>query len=766
MPPSIPIMNGKAFLLFTLFCVLANPAQATPPPYAGLTLEEALLSLQERGVPLVFTSRVVRPDMRVEREPEADDPLEILAEILAPHGLTTRSAGGRLVVVAADQGSRAEEAAPEERTVTRFLVRDQIDVTSQRPWIGEEISQLQLGRERALSLPRLGDDVLRSLKVLPGTAGNDATARLSIRGGREDELMVRLDGLELYEAYHLKDYSSALSILPPETVGSLELLSGTFPVEFGDRMSGVLDIVTVDPDERRSRLGLSALHLQAQSAGTFHDRRGAWLSSLRAGSLEIPFQIANRQDNPRFGDFFLKLEHSLGARQSLRGNVLASGDRLHFEEDREDTSEVFHTSYKNAYAWLTHQLVKGRDFVVDLRASASHVERERDGETVSESAERVLSDERNLDALALAQDWRVRTGAHTWKWGFDVRSLDMAYDYQNERAGEAVPIFGDPGSTTRFEEDFRGEQESAYLADRLTLDRLTAEVGLRYDRNSILGDGDLSPRLQLSASLGPRGRFFAAWGHYTQSQRLYELQVEDGETSFARTERAEHRSAGLERTFADSVLVRAEVYERRIRHPRARWENLFEPISKVPELEDDRVRIAPSGSLARGLELFLTAHLGSRTDFFLSYTWSRVEDKIDGRDVPRSIDQPHAVKADFDFEAPWRWDLNLVLRYHTGWPTTAVGVRSTEDGEVVPVLGPRNDERLPDYFRADLRASRKWSLRRGELLFYVELQNLTNRKNVRGFDVHLEEEDEGGGIVKTPKDWGGILPSLGLAWSF
>lgn len=760
-------MKGKASLLLLLFCTLAGsaPAHAAPPPYAGLTLEEALLALQERGVPLVFTSRVVRPEMRVEREPEADDLLGVLAEILAPHGLTTRSAGGRLVVVAADEGSRPDDAVPAERTVTRFLVRDQIDVTSQRPWIGEEISQLQLGRQEALSLPRLGDDVLRSLKVLPGTAGNDATARLSVRGGREDELMVRLDGLEIYEAYHLKDYSSALSILPPETVGSLELLSGAFPVEYGDRMSGVLDIVTVDPVERRSRLGLSALHLQTQSAGTFHDRRGAWLSSLRAGSLEIPFQIANQQDNPRFGDVFLKLEHSLGPHQSLRGNVLASVDRLNFEEEREDTAEVFHTTYVNAYAWLTHQLVKDRDFVIDTRASASYVERERDGQTATEDAERLLTDDRNLDAFALAQDWRVRTGAHTLKWGFDVRSLDMAYDYQNERAGETVPLFGDPGSTVRFEEDFRGEQASAYVADRLTFERLSAEVGLRYDRNSILGDGELSPRLQLSTALGPRGRLFAAWGHYTQSQRLYELQVEDGETSFARTERAEHRSVGWERTFAGSVLFRAEAYERRIRHPRARWENLFEPISKVPEIEDDRVRIAPSSSLARGLELFLSASLGERTDFFLSYTWSRVEDRIDGRDVPRSIDQPHAVKADFDFEAPWRWDLNLVLRYHTGWPTTAVGVRSSED-EVVPVLGPRNGERLPDYFRADLRASRKWSLRRGEILFYVELQNLTNRGNVRGFDVHFEEEDDQALLVKTPKDWGGILPSLGLAWSF
>ena len=50
----------------------AEGATRSPGPFAGSTLEQALLRLADTGLPLVFTDRVVSPEMRVEREPTAD----------------------------------------------------------------------------------------------------------------------------------------------------------------------------------------------------------------------------------------------------------------------------------------------------------------------------------------------------------------------------------------------------------------------------------------------------------------------------------------------------------------------------------------------------------------------------------------------------------------------------------------------------------------------------------------------------------------------
>ncbi len=122
------------------------------------------------------------------------------------------------------------------------------------------------------------------------------------------------------------------------------------------------------------------------------------------------------------------------------------------------------------------------------------------------------------------------------------------------------------------------------------------------------------------------------------------------------------------------------------------------------------------------------------------------------------------------FRAPWQWHLNLTLEIHTGWPTTrldALQVAGEDDeADVLPVLGPLYGERLPTYRRLDLRASRRFGLRRGELELFFDIQNLTDADNVRGFDVVFETEGDQAQVDETPKLWAGLAPSFGIRWAF
>lgn len=772
--PRAALLSG-ALLTAALLSSLAGaaPASAAPerPSFAGLTLEDALLALQQEGVPLVFTSRVVRPEMRVEREPEGDSLTALLLDLLRPHGLGLRSgAGGRLLVVPGDQGENLSEDAPDRR----FVIRDEIDVTSQGEGIlGEDASQIFLDGDGMRALPEVSDDVLRGLKILPGTSGDDVAASFSVRGGRPDEVMITIDGLEIYEPYHLKDYSSALTVLAPETVAGLELLTGAFPAEYGDRMSGVLNITTVVPDRRRTQISLTPINIQSQTSGT--GEKGAWLAALRGGSLELPFQVADEEDNPRFWDGFAKVERRLANGTDLRVNALVAGDRLDFAILSDDEiAEQFETSYENSYAWLTHGWLMPSGLNIKSRAFVSRVERDRKG-SMNDGDEFSLSDQRALDAYGLAQDWSYqRSPRHVLRWGADLRALRIRYDYANSISFEddnllAELIGQEDERTIAFVDRRDGEQIGLYVADRIRTDGWTAELGLRFDENTVQGDnGQWSPRLQLSRAIGEKANVFAAWGYYYQSQRLYELQVEDGQTEFALPERTEHRSLGWTATLSGGrhgpLVFRAELYERRIRDPRVRWENLFDPISKVPELEADRVRIEPLSSESRGVELFLNGAAGKRLNYFASYTWSEVEDRIataDGvRTVPRSVDQRHAVKLNADLRLPWNWQLNTNILYYSGRPTTAV-LTSPE-----VALGPFYGERLPNDLRVDLRLARSFELGRGEILFYLNIRNLANRENIRGFEVSIEDEDDELEVTQEAKTWGSILPTFGIRWSF
>ena len=74
-------------------------------------------------------------------------------------------------------------------------------------------------------------------------------------------------------------------------------------------------------------------------------------ASLRGGSLEIPFRLADEEENPRFWDAYGKLDSQLGPGHSLRGSLLYSEDRLEFSELKEEDLQDFGTRYHNGYAW-------------------------------------------------------------------------------------------------------------------------------------------------------------------------------------------------------------------------------------------------------------------------------------------------------------------------------------------------------------------------------------------------------------------------------
>ena len=652
----------------------------------------------------------------------------------------------------------------------------------------EPVTGLHLDREDIFALPHLGDDIFRAMTLLPGVSGEEVSAQFHVRGGRTDEVLMLLDRVELYEPFHLKDFGSMLSIITPRALSEVNLITGGFPAEYGDRMSGVLEMTTVQADRLETRLELGLLTAEVGNAGTFDEGRGDWFTSLRRGQADLALEFLGQQLKPRYWDAFAKASYQVRARHRLGLNALYSDDRLDtFHLDVGDTEEDYDTSYGNSYLWLTHQAIAGERLFVDTVASFGRVGRDRqaiekDLELDFEGAGFTLVDKRRLYATGLKQDWNWQASdRHYVKWGFDARRLTSDYDYFNLRALDdplADVRFEPRTGTTDFRRRLEGEQYSAYLSDRLRpTDDLTVELGLRYDEHTITRDANVSPRLNLVWATGPRSTLRLAWGYFYQSQRPYELQVEDGVTELTSAERTEQRVAGFERTFTtprgSDLLLRIEGYHRRVTNPRSRYENLYQPAEIFPEIEPDRVLFAPSEAEAYGLEVFVRGTAGPRVEWWGSYTWSRTEDLIDGRWVPRRIDQPHAVSFDVNFRAGKHWNVNLAWRYHTGWPTTALGGVTQEDDEgeleVVPVIGPLHGERLPPYHRLDLRASREWRTHRGVLGFFVEVQNLYDRRNVAGFDpdFDFDEGPDGQPVISfAPEIWGHFLPSFGITWKF
>src|SRR5262245_25243179 len=113
------VLGGANVALAATSPATTGASEAEPiPPLTGRSLSDALRLLQQRGWPVVFSSRLVRDSMRVEVEPTGEGRRALLDDLLRPHGLAVRDgAHDRLVVVAASPGpapdrGRSPAAAP------------------------------------------------------------------------------------------------------------------------------------------------------------------------------------------------------------------------------------------------------------------------------------------------------------------------------------------------------------------------------------------------------------------------------------------------------------------------------------------------------------------------------------------------------------------------------------------------------------------------------------------------------------------------------
>src|SRR5262245_1660177 len=91
-------MRHLARALVLLSC-WAAVAAADQPAFSGRPLEDALRLLQRAGLPIVFSSEVVKPDMRVPAEPHSRSPRQQLDELLRPHGLRAEAGPGKVILI-------------------------------------------------------------------------------------------------------------------------------------------------------------------------------------------------------------------------------------------------------------------------------------------------------------------------------------------------------------------------------------------------------------------------------------------------------------------------------------------------------------------------------------------------------------------------------------------------------------------------------------------------------------------------------------------
>jgi hypothetical protein len=636
-----------------------------------------------------------------------------------------------------------------------------------------------LSRDQLRAAPQIGEDLFRSVSRLPGVAASDFSAAFHVRGGANDEVYASLDGLELIEPFHLKDFDGAMSIIDVAAVEGLDLVTGGFDARIGNRLTGVMTMRTVDPppgSARQTELALTLSTVRASSSGTFSGDRGGWQLSARRGFLEYALRAAGEEDDlhPTYYDVLAKTSYHLGDHATVALHVLHAGDALTYQ-DAPDKPRL-ESAYASSYAWATADAELRAGLSIATVASVGRLTWDRRGTRVSRydgAQDLRVADERSLRLAALRQDWRwAPTTRAMLSFGGELQHGDASYAYDRldrqlrVSSGAIVPF--EVRATSTLEPN--GVASGAYATLRLQpLRALTTETGLRLDAQSWTHERQVSPRVAAALALTSRTTLRVAWGRYSQPQALYQLQVQDGRTVFDRAELAEHRVAGIEHQASHNLALRMEVYERKLPRLRPRWTSVDNSIDVFPEIEPDRRLFAPASGRARGIELLVSRSPARRVAWTASYALARATDDV-GIQIPRTLDQRHTVALDLTWRPSTVWRLGAAWSFHTGWPTTgftyAIDTLASGQVTVERLYGERNAERMAAYHRLDLRASRDFDVRGSRLSAFVDVFNVYDRDNPRGYDPRTIESNGRVSFEKGVDTLIPRLPSFGLSWRF
>jgi len=755
-----PRTSSRAALSFflSLSCV-ALAAQA-----AGTTrsVESLLQELKSAGIEVIYNSTIVPPELQASVDELPDDPLRAASAALRAHGLDLRQIAPRHYVVV--RVAAAPRAAP-----PRDAILAEVSVYASRFAIdGRSLAEpMVLAGPEINLVPGTHDDALRALKALPGLASN-VSARPYIRGSLSEDVLIRYDGITLLDPYHLKNFQSLVSAIDPAAIDAIEVFSSGFPVQYGTRSGGVISMTAPSlASGYENRIGASAISAGASTLGRTNKLPLEWFGAIRRSTLDLLEPVEDSLGQPQFSDSLGRLRWETPKGAWTAGWLLLDDE---LDLGAADDEELAHARYRDEYLWLARDHRFGSALTTRFSAVLTTAERERDGTVdAPDVAVGSLHETQEFDRFELTNAWSYEASASSsYSFGAELSMTHSDYQYRRE-------VTFSPEVAAAFDRDAHDALQTAirpeaityavYAANRRAWANLEAEFGVRVDAQDFDDLGQhtqVSPRLNLRYDLSRRTSLYASAGRFTQAQHIEEWRVEEGQARADPAQSSIHSVLGLTHETTHAARWSVEAYSKRWTRISPYFDNTLNPLSLLPDLAPDRVRLAPTASEATGLEINGRMPLFERASGWGSLSWSRVADDFQGHDVLRSWDQSVAMSAGFAWEGS-RLSLSALGGWHRGWPSTPYVLTQPSGTSPTSIaLGTRNSDRWKNYFTLDVRGAWTWRFTRGDLQATLELTNATNRANP--CCTALEESAAGQSLTAETENWLPIIVNLGFVY--
>ncbi len=650
-----------------------------------------------------------------------------------------------------DAGSSSADAATQDAGAPKSGVEEVI-VHGKRL----EVGGTRMGGGEVRQMPGAFGDAFRAIEVLPGvTPIVSGLPFFFVRGAPPGNTGYFLDGIRVPLLYHL---ALGPSVVHPGLIESVEFYPGGYPARYGRYAGGILDGQTLPPARKlHGEANIRLFDAGALLEFPLLDGRLTVLAAGRYSYTAAIVQLVAKDTRVAYWDYQTRIAYKLAPHDRISLFWFGSFDEIdtrsrHRQLDgNEDVVGPFYPLFKTEF----HRA----DLRYDHDTSGGHVrlaatlglEDSIAGNSATESSQvyaktlglRVEGEERATDVLKMRYGADVLLDHYSVTnnvaGGFsDARSLypdrdDVVIGVRADgiwKANKRVEVV--PG--LRFDL-FTSRPASGQSAPRFglfsdSLMRATAIVGV-------------DPRLATRVSVNARTTWITTFGVSHQPPSLPVpvpgLQLGRLNTGLQTSLQA---SQGVEVKLPLEFTATATVFLHDYLGLTDATATCLDSGSGFGDgikssCLDQRVR-----GRAIGLELLIKRDLTKRFTGWLSYTLSRSTRETQGlvvtgrgdfgqlrssrwMEIPSEFDRTHVlnVMGAFDLGAGWRAGARFMM--YTGRPYS-----KTINGFPVP---PFNEERLPPFFRVDVRLEKRWRVfKTGSIAFVIEGMNVTLTKEAIG----------------------------------
>ena len=608
------------------------------------------------------------------------------------------------------------------------------------------IEKVRMDRVKNVPMVFGESDVVKIILTLPGVKSvGEASSGFNVRGGATDQNLVLFNGGTVYNPSHLFGVFSGFN---PDIVSDIELYKSSIPVEYGGRISSVLDVNSREGNNKNltGSLGVGLLTAKGHIEGPI-GKKTTFIAGARATYSDwllsmLPEDSEYNDGSASFYDVTAGITHKFNEKNSIHINGYWSVDDFRFSAD---TSY----NYTNANGSIKWKSNFGEKTSMELTAGYDHY----DYATIDKfnplaAYEMSFKIEQMFGKLKFKS---LLSEKHTLTYGADAISYELA-------PGSYLPYGGESLVVPDIIPNETGIEGAAYLSDSWSIsDRVSLDFGVRY---SMFDSDEMyhGPEYRLSGRVMLSDKVSFKAGINSMRQYIHML---SNSISVSPTDiwKLSDKKIKPQEGWQVAGGFYASLFNNKVE---ASIEGYYKEMDNYLDYKSGAVIIMNKNiaddviitqGRAYGAELMLKKSVG-KLNGWLSYTYSKTQlRERDERGVnainggqwyDASYDKPHDAKLVANYKFTHRVSISANADYSTGRPITVPVARYEYGGGYRLYYSDRNSYRIPDYMRIDAALNIEPTHKLGAFThfsFSIGVYNVTGRKNV--YSVYFDTDAEG-----------------------